>query len=136
MNLLRSSRVNPKLSAHAYIFGNFDYNRTPIVPTGTRLIAHSKPTKRTSWALHGNCGWSIGLSPENYCCIEVHFSETQIQQHVDTVTFFSNFITFPEVNLDDFLQQAATDIVTLLSTSPSTTIVSFAAGDSTQNTLL
>ena len=26
LNLLRSSRVNPELSAHTYIFGNFDFN--------------------------------------------------------------------------------------------------------------
>ena len=29
LNLLRTSRVNPKLSAYAYLFGNFDLNKTP-----------------------------------------------------------------------------------------------------------
>jgi hypothetical protein len=29
LNLLRSSRVNLRLSAHAYLFGNFDFNKTP-----------------------------------------------------------------------------------------------------------
>ena len=27
LNLLRQSRVNPKLSAYAYLFGNYDFNR-------------------------------------------------------------------------------------------------------------
>ena len=78
VNLLRFARVNPKLSMHAYIFGNFHYNKTPIVPAGIQLDAHSKPTKRTSWALHGDRGWSIRLSPEHYQYIKVYFSDTRI----------------------------------------------------------
>ena len=33
LNLLRASRVNPQLSAYAYLFGEFDYNKTPIAPS-------------------------------------------------------------------------------------------------------
>ena len=32
LNLLRTARVNPKLSAHAYIHGNFNFNATPMPP--------------------------------------------------------------------------------------------------------
>ena len=32
LNLLRAARANPKLSAWAYLFGQFDYNKTPLVP--------------------------------------------------------------------------------------------------------
>jgi hypothetical protein len=32
LNLLRQSRVNPKLSAYAQLNGPFDFNRTPIAP--------------------------------------------------------------------------------------------------------
>ena len=42
LNLLRSSRLNPKLSAHAFLFGQFDYNKTPIVPPGTKVVVHKK----------------------------------------------------------------------------------------------
>ena len=48
LNLLRVSHVNPKLSAYAYLNGQFDYNRTPLVPMGTRVIAHLKPDVRAS----------------------------------------------------------------------------------------
>ena len=37
LNLLHASRVNPKLSAYAYIFGEFNYNATPLAPPGTWL---------------------------------------------------------------------------------------------------
>jgi hypothetical protein len=32
LNLLRSSRIHPSLSAHASLSGNYDFNRTPIAP--------------------------------------------------------------------------------------------------------
>ena len=35
LNLMRNSRLNPKLSAYAQLFGNFDFNATPIAPPGT-----------------------------------------------------------------------------------------------------
>jgi hypothetical protein len=43
LNLLRSSRVNPKLSAYAYLSGNFDFNKTPLAPPGTKVVVHLKP---------------------------------------------------------------------------------------------
>jgi hypothetical protein len=49
LNLLRGCRLNPKLSALAQFNGQFDFNRTPIAPPGIRVLAHDKPSKRTSW---------------------------------------------------------------------------------------
>ena len=48
LNLLRSSRLNPKLLAWAYLFGNFDFNKSPLFPPGTKIILHAKPGKRAS----------------------------------------------------------------------------------------
>ena len=42
LNILRTSRVNPKLSAHLYMFGLFDLNQTPLAPPGTKTIIHKK----------------------------------------------------------------------------------------------
>jgi hypothetical protein len=52
LNLLRQSRINPKLSAHAQLHGIFDYNKTPLAPPGTKVILHEKPDHRGSWAPH------------------------------------------------------------------------------------
>ena len=35
LNLLRPSRLNPRLSAEAQLNGAFDFNRTPLAPPGT-----------------------------------------------------------------------------------------------------
>ena len=40
LNILRTSRVNPKLSAQANLFGNFDFNKTPLAPPGTKVLIH------------------------------------------------------------------------------------------------
>ena len=60
LNLLRSSRLNPKLSAHAFLFGQLDYNKTPIVPPGTKVLVHKKTKDRGTWAPNGDDGWTIG----------------------------------------------------------------------------
>ena len=46
LNLLRSSSINPKLSAYTYIFGQFDYNKI-------KVLAHSKPDNILSWIPNG-----------------------------------------------------------------------------------
>jgi hypothetical protein len=43
LNMLRSSRINPKLSAATHRFGQYDFNRAPMAPPGTRIIAHETP---------------------------------------------------------------------------------------------
>jgi hypothetical protein len=53
LNMLKTSRINPKLSAATHIFGQYYFNRAPMAPPGTRIIAHETPNRRSSWAPHG-----------------------------------------------------------------------------------
>jgi hypothetical protein len=53
LNMLRTSRINPKLSASTHIDGQYDYNRSPMAPPGTGIIAHETPSRRRTWAPHG-----------------------------------------------------------------------------------
>ena len=46
LNLLRSARSNPLLSAYTYIFGEFNFAATPLAPPGTKIVAHIKPSVR------------------------------------------------------------------------------------------
>ena len=68
LNLLRNARVNPKLSAYAYVFGPFDFNKTPLAPPGTKVVVHAKPTDRATWPFHGKDGWTIGPALDHYRC--------------------------------------------------------------------
>lgn len=66
LNLLRQSRVNPLQSAQAQLFGNFDFNATPLAPPGTKVLIHEKPNHRPTWAPHGSKGWYLGPALEHY----------------------------------------------------------------------
>jgi hypothetical protein len=63
--MLRTSRINPKLSAATHLFGQYDFNRAPMAPPGTRIIAHETPGRRRTWAPHGQDGWYIGPALEH-----------------------------------------------------------------------
>ncbi len=114
INLLRNSRVNSKLSAYAYLFGNFDFNATPLAPPGTRILLHLKPDQRPSWGFHGEDGWYIGPSLEHYRCVKCFIPQTGREKDADTVEFFPHKIPFPIQTTESCLRQAATDIVELL----------------------
>ena len=134
--MLGSAKVNPKLSAWEYLFGIFDYRKTPIVPPGTKLIAHTKPSQRSSWEFNGQEGLSIGISPEHYRCIKCYLPKKCSGRDLDTVTFFPADIDFPKISIEDYLQQAALDIITILTDPPNNTIPTLSAGNKTRNALL
>eukprot|EP00957_Ditylum_brightwellii_P071952 5468402-Ditylum_brightwellii.AAC.1 len=53
LNLLQTSRANPKLSAYAYVFGHYNFNKCPLAPPGTKVIIHRKLDQHGSWEYHG-----------------------------------------------------------------------------------
>ena len=136
LNLLRASRVNSKLSKYAYIFGEFKYNATPIAPPGTWVLAHAKPSKQSTWAPNGDNRWYVGPLLDHYKCVNVYLPSTRAKRNYDTVTFIPVVVPLPQVKADDFLKQAALDIISILTNPLSTTAITLAAGDVTQNALL
>jgi hypothetical protein len=45
LNLLRTSRLHPQLSAAAHFHGLVDYNKKSFASPGCKIIAHEKPEK-------------------------------------------------------------------------------------------
>ena len=122
LNTLRASRVNRKLSAYAYLLREFYFNVTPLAPPGTRVVAHTKPAVRGTWAPNGKDAWYVGPSMEHYRCVNCHFPQTRATRDVDTVIFFPSIIPFPQIKIDEFLCQAASDRVSILQNTPSNTV--------------
>jgi hypothetical protein len=89
LNMLRRSRINPRLSAHTQIFGVFDYNRPPLAPIGTRTIVHERTTQqgRTTFSNHGVIGWTIGPALDQYRHWECFIPKTRGTRVSDTVVF-------------------------------------------------
>jgi hypothetical protein len=120
LNLLRSSHTHPSLSAHASLFGHYDFNRVPLAPPGTKIVGHVASEGRTTFGEHGKVGWCIGPSPEHYRCYKCYFPDTMTERDVLAVDFFPEKITFPTFTTADYLKQTAKDMLHLLQT-PRTT---------------
>ena len=110
LNLLRASRLNPKLSAYAQLEGTFDFTRTPLAPPGTRVIIHEKPTNRQTLAPHGTDGWYLGPALNHYQCYRVWVPRTHAERIVDTISFFPKAVALPELTHKDAVIQAAREL--------------------------
>ena len=136
INLLRSARCNPKLSAYAYLFGNFNFQATPLAPPGTRVIAFKTPQTRTSWAPHGEEGWYVGPALNHYRCVTIYFPASRTTRIVDTLRYFPKVINFPKTTLEDHLRQASSDIIAILTNPPSKVTPDLESGNEINNALL
>ena len=115
LNLLRNSRINPYLSSYAFLFGQFDFNRTPLCPPGTKCIIHAKPNQRSSWQFHGKEAWTIGPSLNHYRCIRCFIPTTRTEVDVDTLVLLPTRYFLPKTTLDDHIRHVAAKLLRLLS---------------------
>ena len=68
LNLLRQSKVVPKISAFAHIHGHHDYMKKPFAPLGCTIEANINPGDRNTWDTRSNAGFSLGTSMEHHRC--------------------------------------------------------------------
>jgi hypothetical protein len=87
LNMLLTSRINPKLSAATNISGQYDFKRAPMAPPGTRIIEHETPNRRSTWVPHGLDGLYLGPPLEHYRCYTVYITKTRGNIIVETVDF-------------------------------------------------
>ena len=68
LNILRTSRVDPKKSACEALNGKkFDWNRTPLAPLGSRALSFLPSTVRNTFQSHAIDTWYVGPSMLHYC---------------------------------------------------------------------
>jgi hypothetical protein len=80
-----TSSPHARLSAHAQPHGAFDYNRTPLAPTSTRVFVHEEPSTRGTWAPHTVEGYTLRPDTNHYRCYRVWINDTSVERIVDTV---------------------------------------------------
>jgi hypothetical protein len=114
LNLLRTSRLHPQLSATAHFHGLVDYNKTAFAPPGCKVIAHEKQGKRRTWASHGQHGYSLGPAMLHDRCQNVYISTTASERIVDTLEFFPRNYQMPKLSSTDRLLIAAKDMTDAL----------------------
>jgi hypothetical protein len=111
INLLRASRVNPKLSAYSQLFGPFDFNRTPLGPPGTRVLIHELPSARGTWSPHAVHGYYTGPATNHYRCYKVWVAETASERIANTLVWYPTRVTMPRTSSADAASTAARELI-------------------------
>jgi hypothetical protein len=107
LNLLRTSRLYPHLSAAAHFHGLVDYNKTVFAPPGCKIIAQEKPGTRGTWDPYGQHGYSLGPAMHHYRCQNFYISATASEWIVDTLEFFPHNYQVPQLSSADRFLMAA-----------------------------
>jgi hypothetical protein len=110
LNILRTSRLHPQLSAAAHFHGLIDYNKTSFAPPGCKIIAHKKPAKRRTWAPQGQHEYSLGPAMHHYRCQNLYIAATASECTVDTLEFPPHNFPMPQLSSTDRLLMAANDM--------------------------
>ena len=95
LNLLRPSRLNPRLSAEAQLNGAFNYNRTPLAPPVTRVVVHEAPGNRHTWDPNGVNGWYLGPARNHYLMIPLLHSADPFRTYRKNCTVIPSRLPHP-----------------------------------------
>ena len=88
LNMLQATRVNPKISAATWLYGQHNYAAQPLAPAGWKVMCFERTEQRNSWGFHGMEGFVFGTSPEHYHCYDVYIPSTGQTRTTDTIVFF------------------------------------------------
>ena len=125
LNMLRTSKMTPTVSAYAYLWGKHNYDANPFAPLGCKVEAHVTPGTRETWAPHTASGFYIGNAWEHYCCHKIYISDTKHVRTCLTVFFKHKYLTMPTITPVDALIRAAdslTDAIGGLIPTPTCTM--------------
>ena len=114
LNMLRLSRLTPKISAHAMIENNLDFKKTSLAPPGRKVIFHEKSNRRCTWGHNGVHGWYLGPAVEHYRCYKVYISNTRAELITNTVELFLDNTTIPGIYSTNAANHSATDLIITL----------------------
>lgn len=109
-NLLRQSRINPKLSAYAQVWGQYDYNTHPLTPPGCKCVIYNSPDDRLAFSKKRTEGFYIGPSMKHCRNYEVYIPTTGGVRDGLTVEFFPKHGQMPTTTKTDWLAAALEDI--------------------------
>jgi len=125
LNMLRTSKMTPSVSAYAFLWGEHDYNANPLAPLGCKVEAHVTPGTRETWAPHTASGFYIGNAKEHYQCHKIYICNTKHTRTCLTVFFKHKYLTMPTITPANALIRAAdylTDAIAGLIPTPTCTM--------------
>jgi hypothetical protein len=114
LNMVRPSRINPKLSAYNQLWGIFNFEKTPLAPPGCQVIIHNRPQERGTWADHGVVGFYIGPAMHHFRNYVCYIPTTRGERISNTIEFFPAHVEMPETSSEDRLAQVTQDLIEVL----------------------
>ena len=114
LNMLRPSCINPAKSVYNQLWGNFDFNKSPLAPPGCLIVAHERAQERETRADYGGKGYFIGPAKYHYQNYRVYISTTRGERTTDTIGFFLEHVQMPKISSEDRLASATKDIIAIL----------------------
>jgi hypothetical protein len=114
LNMVRPSRLNPRLSAYNQLWGPFNFERTPLAPPRCKVIIHERPQERGTWADHGVTGFYIGPTMHHFRNYYCYIPSTRGERVSNTVEFFPAHVEMPNTSSEDRLTQVTQDLLTVL----------------------
>ena len=111
--MLRTTRINPKLSANAQLWGNFDFNKTPLALSGCKAIIHKCAHERGTWAKHGELGFVVSPAMQHFRNYNIYIPKTHGERVSNTVQFFHKH-AIPEVSSTDEMTKAIQTLTKLV----------------------
>ncbi len=91
LNLLRQSKVAPKISAFAHVHGPHDYMKKPFAPLGCAIQAHVNLEDWRTWDTQSDAGFCLGTSMQHHQCFWVYITKTR-------ATRISNHVTCSKIS--------------------------------------
>ena len=116
LNLMRNCRIQPHLSAWAYLNESYDFTKNPMAPPGSKILIHQKPANRASWAFHGIQGWYIGPTLQHYRCVRCYVPSTRSEVISDTIKFIPDYIPIPSATIEDYIKAAMEQTIAAIKT--------------------
>ena len=114
LNMLRQSRINPKLSAHDQVFGTFNYQRTPLAPLGTKVIIHERPDQRKTWDKHGLPGFMVNRAKDHFRSWQISVTSTGATRVSNAIELLPSKYTMPKTSSNDRIKVAFEEIAEAL----------------------
>jgi hypothetical protein len=95
VNLLRTSCLDPNMSAYAMLEGEYNFDHTPVAPPGTRAMVYDNPKDRTTWGTHADDAWYVGPTPQHHRCYKFFMPHTKGFCVAQTAKFYPTNCKMP-----------------------------------------
>lgn len=114
--LLRTSNINPKLSAHATLEGNYDIMRHPMAPPGAQVMVHLNADQRPTFSQRTIPGFYLSPELNHYRCFRIFIPSTGAERSSASIEFLQQEPHAPTIPSNDILLDAASSLTKTLQT--------------------